>query len=158
MNGTSARKVKIEADDEGVVAYAGLHALATLADGLALGDTLSTAIPWTGERAPLHDRGKVLVHAMLMLAGGGDSCSDIEVLRTRARLFGAVPSDSTLYRTLRDLKPAVVADVQAAFGAVRGRVWGSGRSHRRAGAGGVGHRRVARGDPFREQGGHRPDL
>ena len=48
MNGNSARRVRVEADDEGVVAYAGLHALATLADELAVGDTLSAAIPWAG--------------------------------------------------------------------------------------------------------------
>ena len=123
MNGNSAQRVRVEADDKGVVAYAGLHALATLADELAVGDTLSAAIPWAGERAPGHDRGKVLVHAMLMLAGGGDSCSDIEVLRTQARLFGAVPSDSTLYRTVRALTPEIGVEVGAAFAAVRARVW-----------------------------------
>ena len=61
------------------------------------------AIAPGGERAPVHDRGKVLVQAMLMLAGGGEACSDIERLRAQPTLFGAVPSDSTLYRTVRSL-------------------------------------------------------
>ena len=29
----------------------------------------------------MHDRGKVLVQAMLMLTGGGEACADIERLR-----------------------------------------------------------------------------
>ncbi len=29
-------------------------------------------VPWRGERAFAHDRGKVLMHAGLMLAGGGE--------------------------------------------------------------------------------------
>ena len=41
-----------------------------------------------GERAPGHDRGKVLTQAMLMLAGGGECCSDIEYLRAEGALFG----------------------------------------------------------------------
>ncbi len=38
-----------------------------------------------------------------MLAGGGEACSDIEHLRAQEELFGSVPSDSTLYRTFRQL-------------------------------------------------------
>ena len=35
-----------------------------------------------------------------MLAGGGESCADIEHLRAQTDLFGHVASDSTVYRTL----------------------------------------------------------
>ena len=77
----------------------------------------------TGERAPLHDRGKVLTQAMLMLAGGGEACSDIEVLRAQPALFGSVPSDSTLYRTIRRLDPATVAGLDEAVAEVRAKVW-----------------------------------
>ena len=51
-----------------------------------------TILPWVEarsavvprvERSPSHDRGKVLVHAMLMLAGDGEACSDIEYLRAQ---------------------------------------------------------------------------
>ena len=45
------------------------------ADGLGLGEALSAVVAPGGERAPVHDRGKVLVHALLMLAGGGEACS-----------------------------------------------------------------------------------
>lgn len=74
-------RVKVEGGGEQVVAHVGLHALGAFADRLGVGDSLSQRIPITGERLPLHDRGKVLVQAMLMLAGGGEACSDIEHLR-----------------------------------------------------------------------------
>jgi hypothetical protein len=50
--------VRIEARGEGVVAHVGLNALGSFADRLGLGDALSARIPWSGERLPLHDRGK----------------------------------------------------------------------------------------------------
>ena len=85
MNGNSTRRVRIEASGDGVVAHVGLHALGAFADRLGLGDALSGAVQPTGERAPVHDRGKVLTHAALMLAGGGECCADIETLRADER-------------------------------------------------------------------------
>ena len=38
------------------------------ADRVGLTEALSAAVPRRGERAPVHDRGRVLVHALLMLA------------------------------------------------------------------------------------------
>ena len=123
MNGNSTRRVRIEAAGEGAVAHVGLHALGALADRLGVGDALSARIPPAGERLPLHDRGKVATHAMLMLAGGGEACSDIEALRAQPALFGAVPSDSTLYRTFRQISPATLEGLWEAMAEVRARVW-----------------------------------
>jgi hypothetical protein len=72
------------------------------------GNTLSARIPPAGERLPLHDRGTVLTQAMLMLAAGGESCAHIEALRAQDRLFGHVPSDSTVYRTFRQIDPGTL--------------------------------------------------
>ena len=91
----------------------GCMPLGRFADRIGLGASLSKAIPWAGERAPLHDRGTVLTHAMLMLAGGGEACSDIEFLAPQQRSFGAVASDSTLYRTMRAITPTVLAELIA---------------------------------------------
>ena len=123
MNGNSTVPVVVEGGGEQVVAHVGLHALGSFADRLGLGDSLSARIPITGERLPLHDRGKVLTQAMLMLAGGGDACADIEHLRAQAGLFGAVPSDSTLYRTFRQIDPATLASLWEAMAEVRAQVW-----------------------------------
>jgi len=78
MHVTSTTRARIETGGGGVVAHVGLHALGRFADAIGLGAALSARILPSGERFPLHDRGKVLVHAMLTLAGGGEACSDVE--------------------------------------------------------------------------------
>jgi Transposase DDE domain group 1 len=125
VNATSTRRVVVEAGGTGIVAHTGLHALGAFADRLKLPETLSAAIPQAGERAFGHDRGKVLTQAMLMLAGGGESCADIEYLRDEEDLFGSVPSDTTLYRTFANnlRRDAVLGQVKEAFGSVRREVW-----------------------------------
>lgn len=123
MNGNSTARVVVEGSGEGVVAHVGLHALGSFADRLGLGDALSARIPVRGERLPLHDRGKVLTQSMLMLAGGGEACIDIERLRAQPVLFGSVPSDSTVYRTFREIDAVTLAGLAAAMAEVRAQVW-----------------------------------
>ena len=123
MNVTSTLKARVERGGDGVVAHVGLHALGQFADALGLGAALSARIVPAGERFPFHDRGKVLVHAMLTLAGGGDACSDVEFLRAQPVLFGPVPSDSTLYRTYRQIDAVTLARLWEAMGEVRADVW-----------------------------------
>lgn len=123
MQATSALRVKIEAGGDGAVGHVGLHALAAFADRLGVPAGLSAVVPWTGERAPAHDRGKVLTHAMVMLAGGGHSCADVEQLRVESRLFGSVASDTTTYRTFTGIDAKVRSDLHDAFGEVRREVW-----------------------------------
>jgi hypothetical protein len=88
VNANSTVPVVVEGGREQVVAHVGLHALRAFADRLRLGHSLSARIPITGERFPVHDRGKVLTQAMLVLAGGGEACADIEHLRAQPALFG----------------------------------------------------------------------
>ena len=123
MNGSSAVRVKVESGGTGVVAHVGLHALGSFADRLEVGDSLSACIPVPGERLPVHDRGKVLVQTALMLAGGGESCADIEHLRLQGDLFGLVPSDSTVFRTFQQLSSSTRADLATAMGGLRSKVW-----------------------------------
>jgi hypothetical protein len=123
VNGNSTLSAVVEGAGKGVVAHAGLHALGAFADRLGLGDSLSARIPIRGERLPLHDRGKVVVQAMLMMAGGGETCADIEHLRSQSDLFGSVPSDSTLYRTFRSIGADTLAGLWEAMAEVRGEVW-----------------------------------
>ena len=123
MNATSTRRVVVEPGGSGVVAHVGLHALGAFADRLGLGDSLSACIVPKGERLPLHDRGKVLVHTALMLAGGGESCADIEHLRLQEDLFGSVPSDTTVFRAFHEVNPATRARLALAMAKVRAKVW-----------------------------------
>jgi hypothetical protein len=72
-------------------------------------DPFTKAAP-THRGADVHGRlsGHVLTQAMLMLAAGGESCADIEALRAQDRPFGHVPSDSTVYRTFRQIDPGTL--------------------------------------------------
>jgi len=123
METTSTLPVVVASGGDQVVGHVGLHALGNFADRLGLGEHLSAHIPIPSERAPLHDRGKVLVHAALMLAGGGESCADIEHLRAQGDLFGHVASDSTVFRTFHEITPTTRASIAAALAEVRSKVW-----------------------------------
>ena len=123
MNGNSTRRVVVEPGGTGVVAHVGLHALGSFADRLGLGDALSSRIPWSGAGVPIHDRGKVLVQAALMLSGGGESCLDIEHLRIGGDLFGSVPSDTTVARTFHEITSSTRSGIAEAMAEIRAEVW-----------------------------------
>jgi Transposase DDE domain group 1 len=125
VNVNSTAPVGVEGSGKGVVAHVGLHALGCLADRVGLGAGLSAAMRSSvpGAERAVHDRGRVLVQAMLMIAGGGEACTDIERLRAQAALFGDVASDSTLYRTFRSITPTALGALWAAVGTARARVW-----------------------------------
>jgi len=123
VNANSTRRVMVEPGGTGVAAHVGLHALGSFADRLGLGDSLSSCLPWAGAGIPVHDRGKVLVQTALMLAGGGESCLDIEFLRTGVDLFGAVPSDTTVARTFHEITPTKRAALVGVLAKVRAEVW-----------------------------------
>lgn len=126
MNANSTRNVKVEAGGTGVAAHVGLHALGAFADTIGLGDALSTAIVYRGRGVPIHDRGKVLVHTAMTLAGGGDTCSDVEHLAVSPALFGHVPSDTTVTRTLAAITEPDRARIATAVAPLRERVWTEG--------------------------------
>ena len=123
MHSTSTTRVKVESGGTGVAAHVGLHALGRFADQLGLGAALSARVAPRGERMPLHDRGKALVHMALVLAGGGESCSDVEHLRAQGDLFGSVPSDTTVFRMFHELGPAERTELAVAMQEVRTKVW-----------------------------------
>jgi hypothetical protein len=123
MNSTATNRVKVESGGKGVVAHVGLHALGSLADALGLGASLSSRIDHAGQRAPRHDRGKVLVQMALVLAGGGESCADVEHLRVQQGLFGDVASDSTVYRTFHEFDSDQRGEFARALCDVRSKVW-----------------------------------
>jgi hypothetical protein len=123
VNGNSTRRVVVEPNGTAVVAHVGLHALGSFADRLGLGDALSAAIPWAGGGFPVHDRGKVLVQMALVLAGGGESCLDVEHLRIGDDLFGSVPSDTTVARTFHEISASTRDGIADALAGVRAEVW-----------------------------------
>jgi hypothetical protein len=120
VHGSSTMSAVVEGGGEGVVAHVGLHALGRFADRMGLPGALSAVIP---AGLVVHDRGKMAVQSMLVLAGGGEACSDIERLRAQPALFGAVPSDTTLYRMLRGIDATTRDLMWAAMAGVRGELW-----------------------------------
>ncbi len=68
MDCSSTCDVRVTGGGDQVAAHGGLWVLGRFADALGLGEALSSAVPPRGERAPSHDPGKVLVHALLMFA------------------------------------------------------------------------------------------
>jgi hypothetical protein len=65
--------------------------------------------PWA-----VHDPAKVLLDLALTLALGGDTCSDLAVVRAEPALFGQVASDPTTSRTIA----ALARDVERVLPAV----------------------------------------
>jgi len=124
MNANSTRNVIVESGGTQVVGHVGLHALGMFGDRLGVGEILSRAVGWSGPGIPVHDRGKVLTQAMLMLAGGGESCTDIEMLGSQERLFTDVCSDTTLYRTFTEnLDDTALVRARRAMAGIRSEVW-----------------------------------
>ncbi|HEY5121260.1 MAG TPA: IS1380 family transposase [Acidimicrobiales bacterium] len=123
MQITSTNRIVVEPGGAGVVAHVGLHALGAFADRLGLSHLLSSRITPRGERLPVHDRGKVLTQMALVIAGGGESCADVEHLRFQSDLFGHVASDSTVHRTFHELDDVALAELAKATAAARAKVW-----------------------------------
>jgi len=99
-------RLKITGDGAGVVNRVGARLLADLADQVGLTDALSAAMAPTKQRRRGHDRGGVLVDVAVMLADGGDTISDVAVLRDQPDLFGDVASHPTVWRTLEAVDEA----------------------------------------------------
>jgi hypothetical protein len=100
------------------------------AAGLDVG--LSAALaPWRSASA-VHDPAKVLLDLAVTLALGGDTCSDLAVVRAEPAVFGPVASDPTLSRTIARLAGdagKVLLVIDRARAAARARVWAAAGQH-----------------------------
>ena len=126
MNATKAvERVRVMAGDRQVVSQVGVHLLGDLADRSGLTSAYSAAVPWRGERAPGHDRGRLLTQVAVMLAGGGQCVADMAALRDQPELFGDVASAPTIWRAVDDVDADVLDDLRRARATARARVWKS---------------------------------
>jgi hypothetical protein len=119
-------RVRVTADGEGVAGHAGSRLLADLADAVGLTRALSAAMAPTRKRRSKHDPGRVLVDLAVMLADGGDSLSDLKVLRNQPDLFGAVASDPTAWRVIASIDGARRDAIVIARAVARQRAWQMG--------------------------------
>jgi hypothetical protein len=127
MQRNSARpRLLVTGGAKSVVAHAGSRLVCDLADGLELTSGLSVAMAATKCRRRGHDRGRVLVDLAVMLAGGGETISDLATLRDQPQLFGEVASLATAWRTLDAIDDPALTRIASARAAARRRAWAAG--------------------------------
>ena len=119
-------RLRITGDGAGVVNHVGARLLADLADQTGLASGLSVAMAPTKQRRRGHDRGGVLVDVAVMLADGGDTISDVAVLRDQPELFGEVASHPTVWRALEAVDAAALERIKTARAGARANAWVAG--------------------------------
>jgi len=124
VNTTRSRpKLAVTSDGRGVVAHAGARLLADLAEATGLTGAFSDALAPSRQRRGGHDPGRVAVDVAVMLADGGETISDLAVLRDQAELFGPVASPATAWRVLDGIDEQALARLRAARAAARDIAW-----------------------------------
>jgi hypothetical protein len=116
-------KVVIAGGGRGVVAHAGTRLLTDLADKTGVTSGFSQALGVGRVRRSAHDPGRVAVDLAVLLADGGETISDLAVLRQQPRLFGAVASDPTAWRVLDAIDEPALARLRTARAAARELAW-----------------------------------
>jgi Transposase DDE domain group 1 len=123
VQSTARARLVVTADGRGVVSHAGSRLLADLADRTSLTSRLGEALVGLARPRAVHGPGRVLADLAVAVADGAQCISDIAVLADQPALFGAVASDSTVWRLLDRLGAAELARVGLARAAARELVW-----------------------------------
>jgi hypothetical protein len=124
VNATSTvERLRVISGDGSTAQLVGAHMLGELADRVGLSWAYSAAVPQRGERAPVHDRGRLLAQVVVMLAAGGRCVADMAALRDQPALFGAVASDATIWRVFDNVDLGVLDALRDARAEARGAVW-----------------------------------
>lgn len=122
----------VDTGGRAAVGQAGGVLLTSTVRAAGLGVGLSAALaPWRPANA-VHDPAKILLDLALTLALGGDTCSDLAVVRAEPAVFGLVASDPTLSRTITRLAAdvdKVLAAIDRARADARARVWAAAGPH-----------------------------
>jgi hypothetical protein len=74
-------------------------------------------------RRSAHTPGRVLTDLAVLLADGGQSITDLAVLRHQSDLFGPVASTATAWRVLDKVGPAMLNRLRAASALAREQLW-----------------------------------
>jgi len=114
--------LRITADGEGIVAWAGAMPVRMLADRTGLTGGLAQVLARRGFD-PLHDRGRVLTDVAVAIACGARDIVDIEALRAQSEVFGPVASDTTARRALAETGGRARTAIARVRAAARAHVW-----------------------------------
>lgn len=124
--------LRVGAAGVNAVGNAGGVLLTSTVRASGLDAALSAALePWRPANS-VHDPGKVLLDLAISVVLGGDACSDTDLLRAEAGVYGPVASKPTISRTIAALAAdaeKVEAVVAAARRAARAHVWSVAGSH-----------------------------
>jgi hypothetical protein len=124
VNATSTvERLRVTGGDGSAAQLVGAHMLGDLADRVGLSSAYSAAVPRMGERAPVHDRGRLLAQVAVMLAAGGRCVADMAALRDQPALFGVVASDTTIWRVFDGIDADVLSALRDARAEARAAVW-----------------------------------
>ena len=124
MNGTRVvERVRVTTGDGQIASHVGLHLLGEIAERTGLAFEYSAAMPFAGQRVPVHDRGRLLSQVAVMLAGGGVCVADMAALRDQPSLFGEVASDATIWRAFQAIDEGVLDGLRQARAEARAVVW-----------------------------------
>jgi len=116
------RQLSVTSDGEGLIGHAGAVLLRKLADRAGLTAGLGPALARAG-KFPLVDRGVAVVSMAVAIALGATSMNDILLLAHQEQIFGAVPSDTTVRRTLELADSRTMDKIARVRAKVRAHVW-----------------------------------
>jgi Transposase DDE domain group 1 len=119
-------RLRVTTGGKNLANHAGTRLLADLADALGLTDALSAAMAPTKQRRRGHDRGEVLADLAVMIADGGETISELRVLRNQPELFGPVASHPTAWRALEAVDAAALERIKTARAQARAAAWAAG--------------------------------
>ncbi len=114
----------VTGDGVGLVSHAGVGWLGETADLSGLTAGLTAAMAGIAQRR--HDPGRTLAQMVLAVADGATCLSDIAALRSQPAMFGAVPSDATVWRTFDQIGPVELRGIATARADARARAWAAG--------------------------------
>jgi hypothetical protein len=117
-----SKDLRLSADGEGIVAWAGAVPVRMLADRTGLTGDLSQVLARRGFD-PLHDRGRVLADVAVAIACGARDIVDVEALRAQEQVFGPVASDTTARRALDEIGGRARSAIGRIRAAARQHVW-----------------------------------
>lgn len=90
--------VPVARTGQSLISHAGLNVLTSFVDSLGFKELCEDRLGQFVPAQARHRPGGILASLAVMLAGGGEHVSDLDILRTSPGLFGAVPSNATVSR------------------------------------------------------------
>ncbi|MGW6404484.1 IS1380 family transposase [Streptomyces sp. NPDC055134] len=119
----SRPRVHVSTDGSGAVGHAGARLLADLADATGLTSAYAEVLQPLRPRRTGHDPGRIAVDLAVMIADGGETITDLAVLRDQSEVFGPVASTATAWRLLAGIDDEGLARLRSARARAREIAW-----------------------------------